>query len=259
MQKIRWQEINFKELTELTEKETCNQIYINNQLLYKIFNEIPPKIRYNKTRKIEIFSQIKEEYLITAESIIKDKKKTKGYTSKYIENTISLNELKEYTTFETFLSVVMNISKDLQKFHHLEGKPIMSDVNFYNFIIDKNLKHYFIDHDSYGIDNIQPTEVSKSLNYYRNYLYYYTGIWHKVSQSTDKISFMLQFFHSLLQYEVLDTTMGMYEKTSDTYSVLIQLKEIFLQLRKLQNVLPDIPYFHEVVTEIPHNKQKKLS
>ena len=258
MEKIKWRKVKLKELQKLDTKASRSCIYINEKLLYKIFNKMPPKMYDNKARKIEIFSQIKEEYLITAESIIMNRKYIKGYVSKYIKDTITLRDLKEYATFETFLSVVMNISKDLQKFHHLEGKPIMSDVNFYNFIIDKNLKHYFVDHDSYTIYDIEPDEISHSLYCYRNYLYDYTGIWHNVNQLTDKISFILEFFCLLLQYEVPNVTIDMYEKASDVYPVLNQLKEIFLQLKQIQDTLPDIPYFHEIITEVGHNRQPNL-
>ena len=258
MQEKRYKELHLDQLLELQTQATQSRIWVNpdEKKLYKIFNEMEYTRRQRKTKKIEIFSQIKEPYLINADCILRERNKLKGYESKYIESAKTIKSLKKYQTLKSILSIVYDISKDLQTFHNLEGHPIMSDVNFNNFIIDENQNHYFVDHDSYGIDNLLPDEIANSLASYLNRRYYdlYNE---KITQETDKITFLLELFLLIIPYNLSDISMYTYDQYAEKYKVLRQLKEIFIELRKPSNRLPNIPYFHEIITEVEKKEKTK--
>ncbi len=141
--------------------------------------------------KLELFSNFNEEYLLDLDSKIIDKEGIlRGFTSKYIKGKV----LTDYFNKKDLLvqkKVLLTISKDLERFHNLEGKPVFGDLHFNNIMLDNNFFPRFLDIDSYGIECFKAENVPYSFYVYCDYMNYKI----EKNQNTDRINFFLSLIH----------------------------------------------------------------
>lgn len=96
----------------------------------KIYTE-----KYKRKNIYKIFSSI--DSIDNASALIEEKKETKG-----IKMRIVLNDFFRCNFPNIYLYVLLNVLKDMQRIHSLDGKPVM---HFNNLLVDIYFRHYFID------------------------------------------------------------------------------------------------------------------
>ncbi len=245
METIKYSDIDFNFLEEIS-KTKRSTVYTEKGLkenIYKILNYKTKEELIRKRKKLEILSQIEmPSSVVMPNKLIQGNNKLKGIITTYIDG-ITLCDLSQYKDFDTYLYVILNVSKDMRRIHDLYGKPIIGDMHFDNILVDFNFNHYFIDVDSYGILGIREDDISNSLSQYLSYMNYNN----QASSNTDRISFMLSFFNNIFNNHILGVDEYEYDEYAEKNKILKQLKDIFLELKMSYSSIPEIPYMHELI------------
>ena len=232
--------LNYRELKATA---TQSRVFLANNLIYKILNEKDENILSEKEKKIELFNEFNEEYLLDLDSKIVDENGVfRGFTSKYIKG----QSLKDSFNKKDLLikkKVLLIISKDLERFHNLNGRPVFGDLHFSNLLIDNNYLPHFLDMDSYGISKYKADNVPFSFYTYCDYMNYKL----EKSQNTDRINYFLSLIHMMFDKSLISVSVKEYDELSEEYKFLRDLKDVFMDLKSSYGELPDIPYIHTLV------------
>ena len=153
MEVINYNELDFSEFNKLSVYSSESDIYTDKDKkhVYKIFKT--DLAIYELTLKSEKLKLLENKKMMNRSLV--------GIREDYIDG-VDLCDAKESYTDKQLLSVLLNISKDLEQMH--KDKIIVSDLNFGNIRLDKKMNHHFLDVLSYSIDKIPPNAISYILS-----------------------------------------------------------------------------------------------
>ena len=242
MKNINYYSIEFKNMGRLVVNTRSKLFLDSKNLLYKIFNDNDVNKLKIKSKKIELFSNIRKSYINSPKSKITEHNIFRGYTSKYINGTC-LSELDQLQ----FAKALLETSKRLSDIHELKENIVVGDMHFKNVIVDKNLKPHFIDVDSYGIDKYESDDIPLELYIYCKIMNYKI----EKNQDYDRLSFVLSTFKTIFKDNLINVSPMDYKFASKKYSFLDneKIESLYLKLRSEHSSLPDVPYIYELTKE----------
>lgn len=225
---------------------SINKFYLDNDILYKAFDENKIKERLRAEKVVDYYSKIDTDFLINAkDKIVKDNIMIM-YGSRFVKGT-SLRELIDKKGMLESMKYIIKASKKLEEFHNLDDNSIVGDMHFGNILIDENDKTMFIDHDSYGIKDIKPETFSVYL-----YRYFYNGenktlTDNDYSKDLDRLAFLLTVLNHTFRREVYMLRSLLYDDKVDEYPYLKDLKEIYMDIKEGYKDGMKVPYIHELI------------
>ena len=120
--------------------------------------------------------------------------------------------------------VLLTISKDLERFHRLDGRPVFGDLHFSNILLDNNYLPHFLDVDSYGIGKHKADNVPFSFYTYCDYMNYKL----EKNQNTDRINYFLSIIHMMFDKSLISVSVKEFDELSEEYKFLRDLKDVIL-------------------------------
>lgn len=239
MEIINYNELDLSKLKKLDVDSSESDIYIDERSVYKIFKSDLDV--YELTLKNEKLKLLEQKKIIN--SIVLPNAKIVnpgliGIREDYIEG-IDLCDSRQIYSNEEIISILINVSKDLQEMH--KNHIIMSDLNFGNIRIDNDKNHHFLDVLSYSIDKIPTNEIPLIL------LEYLRKNKKKISttENNDKISLILLTVQLFIDKYFYDITDYDFDKSKEKLRELRDLEEIYCDLKK--GYIKDAPYLHELI------------
>lgn len=265
---IRLENINFKELERIHCKSNSEaRLYTDGKICYKIFwrERYAPWQLIGKYKKINILAKIPENSLdsivLPIDKIINKKGAMFGYTMKFIPDSQTLMSFKPEDAL-LVSKILYEVSQSVRKIHQDSRNIIISDLHFHNIILDKNLRHYFVDFDSCSIRGIPneaaPTflssyeqlidssryrilkETIRELKGYASYT--------ETSQKTDRLCLILATLDYFFGKSIISISESDYDKKSEEIPFLNNMKSYFLYLKKYPKGL-EVPYLDEFIPE----------
>lgn len=255
MLKIDYSSIDFDSIKRLKGVLATNYIYLNDDKLYKIFNEKRLLLEEIESinSKIDLFDKIKDlDFLIIPNRKIMDNNNLKGIETKYLKNSLTLNDYIFKNGITKSLENIYDASKKLCKMHNNEAKIIVGDMHFDNILVS-NGKNYYIDTEGYGIYGTKPIFIPAVTNTFYDWMNYKL----ETDKNMDKVSFWLAFFGSIFEKNVISVGEYTYDTYAEKIEILKQIKDIYLDLKYTYNLIPDMPYFSEVISESDIKKYQK--
>ena len=241
MEIINYNELDFSEFNKLSVYSSESDIYTDKDKkhVYKIFKtDLAIYELTLKSEKLKLLENKKMMNSIVVPSAKIVGRSLVGIREDYIDG-VDLCDAKESYTDKQLLSVLLNISKDLEQMH--KDKIIVSDLNFGNIRLDKKMNHHFLDVLSYSIDKIPPNAISYILSEYLKK--------HKKnispSKNTDKISYLMLAIQLFTDKCFFDITDYDFDKKAEQIKDLELLREIYEDLRSYY--VKDVPYLHELI------------
>lgn len=251
---IRKEDINFDDLKKLKCRANSeSDLYLDGELLYKIFKKMTPRELRRKERKIELLSDgEKIENIILPESKIVNGNLINGYSMDYVKDSLILFEFaKKSKNINDFLRIVYDVSLTLRKIHNDPRNIIVGDLSFSNIIFDKNLNHYYVDFDGTMIGNIPSERISFLLNDYT----VLRGIYRfDVDKNSDMFSLMLCTLHTIFGIEIDKVSMYDYDLVAEKNETLKSIREFVIEMKKKNNYIPKVPYMDEII-KLPSKKK----
>jgi len=249
-------DIDFSKLDILDVSSSESTIYLDEQLVYKFFDDASLSILERKRRKLillnegEVFSDV-----VIPNILLQNGKFLNGCAMRKIENSKSLIK---YRSSDIFILLLYTISLSLKKIHDDPRNIAVGDLHFNNILIDEKGKHHFIDFDSCLIGGIMQDRLPRSLLQYvsnRNYFDF------DVSYKTDKLCMLLSAVNSLYGKEIDSFSMYEYDERSEQIQILKDIKEIVLAVKNNSFGIPDVPYLSEIISidDYSDGKIKKRS
>lgn len=239
MEIINYNELDLSKLKKLDVDSSESDVYTDERSVYKIFK--PDFDIYELTLKNEKLKLLEQKKIIN--SIVLPNAKIVnpgliGIREDYIEG-IDLCDSRQIYSNEEIISILINVSKDLQEMH--KNHIIMSDLNFGNIRIDNDKNHHFLDVLSYSIDKIPTNEIPFIL------LEYLRKNKKKISttENNDKISLILLTVQLFIDKYFYDITDYDFDKSKEKLRELRNLEEIYYDLKK--GYIKDAPYLHELI------------
>lgn len=239
MEIINYNELDLSKLKKLDVDSSESDIYIDERSVYKIFKSDLDV--YELTLKNEKLKLLEQKKIIN--SIVLPNAKIVnpgliGIREDYIEG-IDLCDSRQIYSNEEIISILINVSKDLQEMH--KNHIIMSDLNFGNIRIDNDKNHHFLDVLSYSIDKIPTNEITLII------LEYLRKNKKKISttENNDKISLILLTVQLFIDKYFYDITDYDFDKSKEKLRELRNLEEIYYDLKK--GYIKDVPYLHELI------------
>lgn len=241
---IKLDNINFDELEKIDVLAGRSRIYTectNSTHLYKIFKDQKTTLMKEKQRKLELLkTKSLSNNIILPNIIIEDKDQMCGVIQNLIKG-FELNEFYKMINEDTLFDILLSVSKDLAKMH---GKGmVVGDMHFNNILVNKNNEHFFIDTDSYGVDNFKAEDIPYALANYCSLMNYSDS----PNQNTDRLCLLLSIFQMYFERNILSFSEYTYDDKAEQSKYLYYLKDIFLDLKYSSNELMDVPYLHELV------------
>lgn len=263
---IHLENINFKELERIHCKSNCEaRLYTDGKICYKIFwrERYTPWQLHGKYKKINILAKIPKKSLdsviLPINKIINKKGEMFGYTMKFIPDSQTLVSFKPEDDL-LVAKILYEVSQSVRKIHQDSRNIIISDLHFYNIILDKNLRHYFVDFDSCSINGIPNEGAPKFLSNYeqlvdssryrvlketirelRGYAAYT-----ETSQRTDRLCLILCTLIYLFGKSIISISESDYDKKCEEIPFLNNMKSYFLYLKKYPKGL-EVPYLDEFI------------
>lgn len=241
MEVINYNELDFSKLKKLDVLSSESDIYTDKDKkhVYKIFKtDLAIYELTLKSEKLKLLENKKMMNSIVVPSAKIVGRSLVGIREDYIDG-VDLCDAKESYTDKQLLSVLLNISKDLEQMH--KDKIIVSDLNFGNIRLDKQMNHHFLDVLSYSIDKIPPNAISYILSEYLKK--------HKKnispSKNTDKISYLMLAIQLFTDKCFFDITDYDFDKKAEQIKDLELLREMYEDLRNYY--VKDVPYLHELI------------
>ncbi len=241
-------------------KNSEADILYKGDTIYKVFKDISKLGRIGKERKIEILSSLQlDNFVLPKDKIITrmDKRMFYGYSMNYIKSSKTLSEYSRKLNYDLnkYFYLLSKISITLKKLHNLPENIVLGDLNFYNILVDKNLKYYFIDLDSakigcYKNDRV-PVLTGNYSTYRREML--------KVDSNFDRLSMLLQLLDSIFNKNIYEISKYEYDKKSERIKYLRRIRSLVRELQKCDRKVPYIPYLYEVFGDIQKVNNKKVS
>lgn len=244
MKKISIRDLDFNKLTYKDYYNEESDIYIGNNKLYKLFKSFDYEELENKEKKIEILNNKNlDKSIIIPDIIITQNDCFRGCGMDYIDNTRQLFSYKKhYNDLNNFMKIVNFVSNVLENSIH-KNNIVVCDLSFSNIIIDEELNPYFIDFDSCSVDNIKTQVIASLLSYY----YKYRKVTIDINQNMDRLSLILNTLYIIFRKKIENISLYEYDELKEQIYFLEELKELFLELKKQERFIPDVPYISEFI------------
>ena len=254
---IKKEKINFNNLNKLKCRANSeSDLYVDEDILYKIFKELTPRELRKKERKIELLSGgDKIENVILPERKIVDGNLISGYSMDYVKDSLILFEFaKRSKNINDFLKVIYQVSLTLRKIHNDSRNIVVGDLSFSNIIFDEKFNHYFVDFDGSMIDNIPSERISFLLNDYTVLRGMYRF---SVDKNSDVFSLMLCTLHTIFGIEIDNVSMYDFDFAAEKNETLRNMREYVIEMKKKNNYIPSVPYMDEII-KLPSKKRVKI-
>lgn len=139
-------------------------VYFTSGLAFKIYHDPKKMIPIGKLK--ELSSLNKDNIIKPLDLVYNLKDEIIGYTMNHINNTVSLSRLvttdyqnQNNITNKEIVNVIQQMRETLSYIH--SKNKLVVDVNDSNILIDKNLKVFFIDVDSYQTESYPATAIQE--------------------------------------------------------------------------------------------------
>ena len=222
-----------------------NLFYCKNRM-YKIFKKDNERIIENKQNKIDcLLTQNKLENVVMPDKKIYRKGKFIGYEMEYMTDMVPLYDLYVFRkNLGEIINLFYRISLALRDIHNDDRNIIVSDLNDANIIIDRNLDFRIVDFDSAQIGKYAADTIYKKV-----YTYYLKrkGLNFVLSKNMDKLSLIFVFLSLIGIRDIDDINIEEYDNLFLKGKTLENLRDIILDLKDVQTVLNELPYFDELV------------
>ena len=252
MEIIDYNNINFDKLKKLENILCTNDIYVDGNKIYKIFNQKDNELN-NILEKLKLFESIYLDYFIVPKEIIFKDGNFIGIITRYIKKSDTFGNLSYKNGILSIIENLIDVSYKLKSLHYMSDRIVVGDMHFNNIIVDKDNKNYFIDTEGYGIRDYKPSDIpSITYNFY-NWMNYYP----KKDRNMDRISFILSFLELIFQKNVMSISEYSYDEKSEQIKILKDLKDVYLDLKYTYYDVPTVPYLHEIIKPNHIKKYKK--
>lgn len=257
MEKIELKEINFNKLNKIEcTYHSEGNLYHDKNRVYKLFKSPRKKILIQKQRKIELLSDGKKipNVIMPIDGICSGTK-FRGYTMKYINNSIALYDNKKINKdYQRLLPILLEVSQIVKKIHHDSRNIVVGDLSFHNIIVDNNSKPFFVDIDSCKISNLNNEKISALLYG----LYKDKNINNiEINKDSDKLSLLLSFLDIIFEKNILNLNMHKYDELAEKIETLKNIKSILINL-KYKKYIPKVPYLHELISDKDIKTRKRI-
>lgn len=246
MKEISINDIDVEKLKKVSTKSTESIVFLDeeNNQIYKFFRSYLCSFEILLKRiKLDILQEKREISEIVIPDAMIMNKSIIGTRESYIEGLDLVDIKSKYQDAKTILDILLNVSKSIYNIH--QNEIVISDLNFGNIRIDNDDNPRFLDILSAEIDNIPSNTISLVLNKY----YKINNQKDIINKNGDKISFMLLIFNLIFDKNMFNISSYEYDKMKEKISFLHNIEDIFYLLTKKQDVIPEIPYLHELVEE----------
>ncbi len=247
MKVLRLEDINFKELTLLTNVSYSESaLFVCGDFLYKLYNDIGC---FNREQKLELLflKNGLANVVIPTHKIIDKNSILVGCVMPYIRGANPLFDINDTKLpFEMYLEIIKNISETLKQIHN--NQIILGDFSFDNIIIDACSNHYFVDVDCCSIGGFNFSSISTLLsNFFYNMCLDYSPKY--INTNTDRLAFLLSFWYKIFEMEIYFVSNKLYAEKAEQIKVLNDIKIFFEMLvnNKYESI-PDIPYLGDCFT-----------
>ena len=221
---------------------STSKIYKAHGMIYKMLYESDIDVLKEKEEKLELFSSIDKDYLLTLDSKIMDHNILKGYTSYFIKGN-HLDDVFSSLDIETQKEILLKLSSTLKDFHEISGRPVFGDLHFKNILLDSSYFIHFLDIDSYGIYDYKADFLPAFMYYYCQSLDY------KIlkNQNTDRICLYTSLLHTIFKKSIFSISDSEYENMCLKYPYLKDMEELWYLLTHRYKSLPEFPYVHQLI------------
>lgn len=266
MEFIQASDINLRSAKKISKDTFESNVYRADKKVYKIYkkrvfwrhkNDLERKIV-----RVKILEHCNISHLVKADACIFNRAKTlHGIRMDYIENEGTMNDFFDlYNNLRCYFTVCLNASDILKEIHNSPINIVVNDFSFCNIVFNEFLETFYIDSDSYDVENcISETASNILLNFYKK-----RGLPFIASQQTDKYLLLYYFLSSLFQKDIDKISDYTYDSLAEDIKTLTTLREYF-QLIKKSKFMPDLPYVgdlidrKELVFELEYVKKSKIS
>lgn len=254
MEKLDIRDIDFSKLEILNSvKSTESTLYFDDDLFYKFYDSLLVGAR--KTKKLILLNdgELVPEAVIP-DILLKNKLLNLGCAMARIKNA---HTLIKYRNSEMFILLIYAVSLSLKKIHSDPRNIAIGDLHFNNILIDKNLKHHFIDFDSCMIDGIPQDRLP---NNFMEYVLNRGNFKFEVGRETDKFCMILSFLGALFRKNIDSLDMNEYDEKAEQLWTLKNMRNYVLEIKNNVKGIPDVPYLSEVISmsDFPECKVRNL-
>lgn len=234
-------DIDFTKLEILDVLSSEGSLYYDNKLFYKFYDGM---ININnKEKKLMLLDEGNNNFnAIVPYVLIKNRLLTYGCAMKYVKGA---NSLIKYKKNDNYMLLLYDVSSSLMRIHMDPRNIVVGDLHFNNILVDKNMKHYFVDFDSCMIDNIPQDRLPNNL---LTYIGNRGNFDFDVNCDTDRLCMILSFIRSLFDMDIDSIDMDAYDKISEQISTLKNLREYVVGIKNNVIGIPSLPYLHEIIS-----------
>lgn len=245
-------DIDFNSLEMLDVFSSEGTLYFDDKIFYKLYDNL--ENIDNKEKKLLLLNDgINNFDAIIPHILIKNKLETWGCAMDRVKDATSLIKYKKT---DIFILLLYSISLSLKKIHSDPRNIAVGDLHFNNILVDKGLKHYFVDFDSCMIDDIAQDRLPSSII---QYVGNRGDFKFKVGSNTDKLCMILSLINSLFGKDIDFLSMDEYDEKAEQIYTLKNLREFIVAIKKNMYNIPYVPYLHEVISmrDFPGTKRIK--
>lgn len=254
MQIINKRDIDFNKLNKLNwSKSTESTLYYDEELFYKMFADLFLAIRKKKKLMLLNDGNVISDVVIP-NILINDGLITSGCAMERIKGARSLYK---YKNSDIFMMLVYLVSLSLKKIHNDPRNIVVGDLHFNNIIVDNKGQHHFIDFDSCMIDGIAADRLPKNLKYY---VFDRGNFKFEVGKDTDRFCLFLSTLGAIFGKDIDYISEKEYDEKSEMIYTLKNMRSFFLEVKKNNKGIPDIPYLSELISinDFPGVKKMKV-
>jgi hypothetical protein len=251
MKVVDIKDIDFYYLEMVDVLSSEGSLYFDNDLFYKFYDNI--KFIKNKERKLMLLNNGQNNLnAVIPHILIKNKNLIYGCAMKYISESVSLIEYKKS---DHYIHLIYDVSSSLKEIHNDPRNIAVGDLHFNNILVDKDMKHYFVDFDSCLIDGIPQDRLPRSL---MTYIENGRGFCSEANKDTDRLCMILSLIHSLFGTDIDNINMNIYDEKAEKINTLKNLREYVIGIRNNTYGIPSLPYLHEIISESDFPPLKKI-
>lgn len=245
MEKVKYRDINFKDLKYLPNQGKFSDTYEDGKYFYKILKNLSQEEIKNIQYKFLNMEGINLENVAFPLKFIMDEDKLVGYITKYYKNYKELDFAfnKRYFNVKDLFFLLNKVSLGLNQIH--EKNIILSDCSFNNILVNENGEIVFCDLD--GCIFEKSTDFALFSEIFNNWLVKFRNDSIFVDTNIDKISIILSLFFIIYLKEVQNISKIKYNYLSKNINTLKNLETCFAFLSSKKAPLGEIPYLHEVI------------
>ena len=226
--------------------------------MYKMFNEDASSF-YLLRKKVKLEALSDGEPLDSAilpNKIIMDNKLLSGYIMNYIKNATPIFcFFSKNKNINAFFKLMNDVSLSLRNIHNDPRNIVIGDLSISNIIFDENMKHYFVDFDSVMIGKLNEDRVPFALERYARRC----GLnKYNIDRSTDRLCLILATLFVVFNKSIEEVSMREYDEVSERIETLKNMREIVLEMKKYNALIPNFPYLDELISPSVFQNKKKI-